>query len=134
MISKLRRQLNYVLLVNNLLNRQHPPQLLYGPGQADRPWKRLHVDFAGPYLGKTFLVVVDAYSKFLEIVAMTRATSTNAITALRHIFSYFGLPEHLVTDNGTQFKSDEFQKFLRENDILHTLTAPGHPASRTLCG
>ena len=48
------------------------------------------------------------------------------------IFSYFGLPEHLVTDNGTQFTSDEFQKFLRENDILHTLTAPGHPATNGL--
>ena len=63
---------------------------------------------------------------------MTHATSTNTITALRHIFSYFGLPEHLVTDNGTQFTSDEFQKFLRENDILHTLTAPGHPATNGL--
>ena len=96
------------------------------------PWKRLHVDFAGPYLGKMFLVVVNAYSTFLEIVPMTHATSTNTITALRHIFSYFGLPEHLVTDNGTQFTSDEFQKFLRENDILHTLTAPGHPATNGL--
>ena len=48
------------------------------------------------------------------------------------IFSYFGLPEHLVTDNGTQFTSDEFQKFLRENDILHILTAPGHPATNGL--
>ena len=79
-----------------------------------------------------FLVVVDAYSKFLEIVPMTHATSTNTITALRHVFSDFGLPELLVTDNGTQFTSDEFQKFLRENDILHTLTAPGHPATNGL--
>ena len=39
---------------------------------------------------------------------MTHATSTNTITALRHIFSYFCLPEHLVTDNVTQFTSDEF--------------------------
>ena len=79
-----------------------------------------------------FLVVVDAYSKFFEIVPMTHATSTNTITALRHIFSYFGLPEHLVTDNGTQFTSDEFQKFLKENDIPHTLTVPGHPAANGL--
>ena len=63
---------------------------------------------------------------------MTHATSTNTITALRHIFSYFGLPEHMVTDNGTQSTSDEFQKFLRENDILHTLIAPGHPAANGL--
>ena len=39
------------------------------------PWRRLHVDFGGPYLGNMFLVVVDAYSKFLEIVPMTHATA-----------------------------------------------------------
>ena len=63
---------------------------------------------------------------------MTHATSATTITALRHFFSYFCLPEHLVTDKGTQFTSDEFKKFLRENDILHTLTAPGHPAANRL--
>ena len=50
-----------------------------------------------------FLVVVDAYSKCLEIAPRTHATSTNTITALRHIFSSFGLPEHLVTDAHSQF-------------------------------
>ena len=34
LIGKLRRQLNYVLLVKNLPNHQHPPQLLHGPGQV----------------------------------------------------------------------------------------------------
>lgn len=78
-------------------------------------------------------MVVDAISRFLEIVPMTHATSTTTITALRHFFSYFCLPEHLVTDKGTQFTSDEFKKFLRENDIiLHILTAPGHPAANRL--
>ena len=94
--------------------------------------EQLHVYFPGLYLGKIFLVVVDAISRFLEIVPMTHATSTTTITALRHFFSYFCLPEHLVTDKGTQFTSDEFKKFLRENDILHTLTAPGHPAANRL--
>ena len=81
-----------------------------------------------------FLVMLDVYSKFSEILLVTYATSTNTITvtALRPIFSYFGLPEHLVTDIGTQFTSDEFQRFLRENDILHTLTAPGHTATNGL--
>ena len=63
---------------------------------------------------------------------MTHATSATTITALRHFFSYFCLPERLVTDKGTQFTSDEFKKFLRENDILHILTAPGHPAANRL--
>ena len=96
------------------------------------PWKRLHLDFAGPYLSKMYLVIVDAYSKFIEVVPMGQATTTNTIAALRRVFSYFGLPEHLVTDNGSQFTSAEFQKFLKENDIQHTLTAPGHPATNGL--
>ncbi|KAK3734689.1 hypothetical protein QZH41_002109 [Actinostola sp. cb2023] len=79
-----------------------------------------------------FLVLVDAYSKFVDIIPMTQATSANTIAALRHTFSYFGLPEHVVTDNGSQFTSAEFQKFLTDNCIQHTTTAPGHPATNGL--
>ena len=60
---------------------------------------------------------------------MPHATSANTIAAVRHIFNYFGLPEHLVTDNGSQFTSDELQQFLKKNDISHILTAPGHPTT-----
>ncbi|XP_065189626.1 uncharacterized protein K02A2.6-like [Sycon ciliatum] len=96
------------------------------------PWKRVHIDFAGPFMGKMFLVVVDAYTKYLDVIAMSNATSATTIAALRHVFSVFGLPEHLVSDNGTQFTSEEFKAFLRANDIVHTLTAPGHPATNGL--
>lgn len=96
------------------------------------PWKRLHLDFAGPYEGKMFLVIVDAYSKYLEIVPMTTTTSSKTIAALRHLFSHFGLPDHIVTDNGTQFTSNEFGTFLRMNNIFHTKTAPAHPATNGL--
>ena len=79
-----------------------------------------------------FLVVVDAYSKYLEIVPMTTTTSSNTIAALRHLFSHFGLPDHIVTDNGPQLTSNEFATFLRLNNILHTKTAPAHPATNGL--
>jgi len=78
-----------------LIAKKHPASLWPWPGG---PWKQLHVYFPGLYLGKIFLVVVDAISRFLEIVPMTYATSATTITAFRHFFSYFGLPEHLVTD------------------------------------
>ena len=96
------------------------------------PWKRLHLDFADPFLGKMFLVTVDAFSKFLDIIPMSQATSAATIQALRRLFSFFGLPEHIVTDNGSQFTSEEFKTFLSKNDILHTTTAPGHPATNGL--
>ena len=53
------------------------------------PWKRLHLDFAGPYLSKMHLLIVDAYSKFVEVVSMAQATTTNTIAALRRVFSYY---------------------------------------------
>ena len=95
-------------------------------------WKRLHLDFAGPYEGKVFLVIVDAYSKYLEIVPVTNTTFSNIITALGHLFSHFGLPDHIVTYNGPQFTSNKFGTFLRLNIIFHTKTAPAHPATNGL--
>lgn len=58
-----------------------------------------------------FSGLVNAYSKYLEIVSMSYATSPSTIAALTHIFCGFKLPEHIVTDNGSQFTSEEFQKF-----------------------
>ena len=57
-----------------------------------------------------FLVVIDAYSKFLEV--------SSAIAALRH-FELFWFIQHLVTDNGSHLTNDEFQQFLKENDIFY---------------
>ncbi|CAB4033870.1 Transposon Tf2-9 poly, partial [Paramuricea clavata] len=60
-----------------------------------QPWSRIHIDFAGRIAGKMYLVVIDAYSKFPEVVKMTTTTATTAINALRDIFSRHGLPAKL---------------------------------------
>lgn len=96
------------------------------------PWRRLHLDFAGPFLDRMFLIVVDAHSKWLEVFPMKTATSETTICKLRTLFSQFGLPEHIVTDNGSQFTSAQFKNFLRKNNIRHTCSAPGHPATNGL--
>ena len=53
----------------------------------DAPWKRIHIDFAGPFLGKMFLIVVDAHSKWPEVVTMPSTTSQSTIDALCSMFS-----------------------------------------------
>ena len=96
------------------------------------PWKRLHIDYAGPFMGYMLLVIVDSYSKWLEVFPLKTATSQATITKLRCLFATHGLPEHLVSDNGSNFTSDEFKTFLTQNGIKHTTTAPGHPATNGL--
>lgn len=95
-------------------------------------WKRLHIDFAGPFMGHMFMIVVDAYSKWLEVFKMAQITSSATISRLRRLFASYGLPEQVVTDNATTFMSDEFQLFMKRNGILHTTGAPRHPATNGL--
>ena len=75
-----------------------------------------------------FLLIMDAHSRWLEIHPMNTSTSSATIELLRRSFASLGLPEVLVSDNGTAFKSSEFSEFLKKNGIRHLLTPPYHPA------
>ena len=109
-----------------------PTAPLYPWSWPSKPWERIHVDFAGPFQGSTFLIVVDAYSKWPEVFRMSSTTADKTIEVLRHLFAAQGLPEQLVSDNGPQFVSEEFAAFMRGNGIRHIRTAPYHPSSNGL--
>ena len=110
-----------------------PPVAPLNPSKwPSRPWARLHLDFAGPFQGKLFLIMIDAYSKWIEAVCTSSTSSTVVIEELRTVFSSFGLPETIVTDNGPGFTSGEFKEFLRGNGVRHITSAPYHPASNGL--
>ena len=55
---------------------------------------------------------------------MKETTAAKTINVLRTVFSTFGLPEHLVTDNGPQFVSEDFAMFCRLNGIKHIRCVP----------
>ena len=95
----------------------------------ERPWTRIHTDYAGPVKGKMILVMVDSHSKWIEAAVVNSATSNVTIEKLQAVFSTHGLPEVLVSDNGTAFTSEEFTAFVRRNGIRHLTSAPYHPAS-----
>ena len=98
-----------------------------------KPWSRLHIDYAGPFMGGyMFLIVVDAYSKWMEVYPMRTATSQATIEKLRCAFATHGLPDIIVSDNGTCFTSAEFAEFVQCNGIKHVRSAPFHPASNGL--
>lgn len=51
------------------------------------------------------------------------------IEALKQTFSRYGIPEELVSDNGSQYKSRKFRKFMREWNVKHTTSSPRYPKS-----
>ena len=97
-----------------------------------KPWSRLHVDFAGHFQGKTFIVLVDAHSKWPEVATIPSTSSKQAIKFLRHTFATHGLPEMLVSDNGRAFTSKEFQTFTSRNGIRHMKCSAYHPSTNGL--
>ena len=60
---------------------------------------------------------------------MPTTTATATANALRTIFSKYGLPESIVSDNGPPFQSAEYERFLKLNGIQRILVAPYHPSS-----
>jgi hypothetical protein len=96
---------------------------------APSPWYRIHADYCGPFYNKMYLVVVDSYSKWPEVIEMNTITASRTVEVLNCLFARYGYPVHLVTDNGPSFTSLEFKDFCKLKDIKHTFSPPYHPAT-----
>ena len=62
----------------------------------------------GTHAMKNILIVINLHSKWLKVCHMTSSTATAIIQQMQIIFSCFGLPETVVSDNSSQFASKEF--------------------------
>ncbi len=100
---------------------QHLPAMaLIQPWEfPKKPWSRIHIDYAGPVERHMFLVVVDAYSKWLDVRIAQQANSRITISILRSIFSTHGIPERTM----------EHPSQAQSNGIRHNTSAPYHPAT-----
>ncbi|XP_029168807.1 uncharacterized protein K02A2.6-like [Nylanderia fulva] len=91
-------------LVRNCANcnshKNNPPKVEVHLWEApSAPMQRVHVDFAGPFLGKMFLLMVDAFSKWPEVHIVQDITAKTTIAKCRGMFAAYGLPKVIVTDN-----------------------------------
>lgn len=107
------------------------PKQLVGNNWAwpTKPWQRLHVDFA-QYKEDHYLVMVDAHSKWPEVIHMRRGTSAvRTIEAYREVFARLGIPKEICSDNGPPFPSAEMEEFMTNNGIKQIFSPPYHPKS-----
>lgn len=98
----------------------HPPE----------PFDRIHVDFLGPFHSQMYLIIVDAYSKWVECYIMSSKYGSQAVVSrLCDFMSRVGIPRNLVSDNGSSFTSEEFNNFCKLNGIKHLYSPAYHPSS-----
>ena len=75
----------------------------------------------------SFLVVIDADSKWIDAFPMTTATAITTIQRLIKLFAQSGIPESIVWDNSPQFIAGDFQEFCQLMGIHHVRVAPYQP-------
>jgi transposase InsO family protein len=75
------------------------------------------------------LVAVDKFSKWIEVVPVTNQEATTTVKFFESIIYRYGVPNSIITDNGTNFTLGEFQKFAKELGIKIKYASVAHPKS-----
>ncbi|GBN97875.1 Transposon Tf2-8 polyprotein [Araneus ventricosus] len=79
------------------------------------------------YWPETYLLIVDYFSKYIELQHLHHTTASSVINALKTCFARFRIPEEIVADNGPPFDSKEFIEFCTNWDIFFNSSSPGFP-------
>lgn len=116
-----------------MLGRAEKAEPVVSIPMPDKQWEHVAIDVCGPFAnGKNVVVLVDYMSKWPEATIMSSVTSVKIINWLTEIFARFGFPKVLTSDNGSQFVSREFEKFLSSNGVKHRRVVPYWPRANGL--
>ncbi|OMO62746.1 reverse transcriptase [Corchorus capsularis] len=90
------------------------------------------LDFMGPFTlsGKNryILVAVDYVSKWVEVVALPDNLGSSVVKFVqKNIFSRFGVPRAIISDNGTHFQNDQFRTLMRKYGCTFKSGTTYHP-------
>lgn len=107
------------------------------PYLLDAPLQMVAADYIGPMPpGSPFshlLVIIDAYSRFPEVIPVLDLTAATLINCFRDYFARYGFPDSVLTDRGTQFMSTEFVSYLQRFGVKKLSTTAYHPSSNGVC-
>lgn len=108
-----------------LVSAPNPPIPLKMRELPTSPWKELAIDFtsASSY-NKELLVIIDYYSRFVDIKIQSGTTAEETIRSLQQIFPLLGYPDSITCDNGPPFNSKEFNSFCYHHAIRIHHTPP----------
>ena len=74
-------------------------------------------------------LVIDTYSKWLEIFLIPTTTFNKTTETLKSLLARYGLLEQIVLNNGPLFTSDYFKWFCKSNGIRYITSAPYNPST-----
>ena len=116
---------NMVKLRKKCASVAKAPPIKFNPWpKTDKTWSCLQIDSAGSIKGTYLFVIVDSFMKWTEVFKCKTPTTKITKKVSQKLFARFGLPETIVSDNGTPFTSKEFENFCQLLSINHLKSAP----------
>jgi transposase InsO family protein len=90
------------------------------------------LDNVGPFPravgGFRFLyVAVDMFTKWPEVTPVVKINKQSAVKFIKSVICRFGIPNWIITDNGSQFTSGAFQGYCEDLGIQICYTSRAHP-------
>ena len=92
------------------------------------PWTEVATDLFS-YKGEIYLLVVDYYTRWIETRLLSTQTAKAVIMSLQDIFSIFGVPKTVRSDNGPCYSATIFSQFAEEWGFSHVTSSPRYPQS-----
>ena len=107
-----------------VLSQSARPAPLQPVPLPDRAWSKLGIDVVGPIAGappsaRYAITVIDYASKWPEVALTSSVETDDVIGFLSTLWSREGYCDELVSDNGPQFTSAKFEKYLSDRGIQH---------------
>lgn len=93
----------------------------------NRPWEKVGTDLL-EFRGKDYLVVIDYYSKWVELRSVRGKTANDIKKTFNSIFAYHGFPDVIMADN-MPFNSYEMRRYLSDNNVNLITSSPHYPRS-----
>ena len=124
--KQLETLINNCTICNKFQNQAVEP--LIPSALPSLPWQKVATDLF-KWKGLTYLLVVDYFSKYIEISKLEGESSQEVIQRLKSIFARHGIPQQVMSDNGPQYSSIEFSKFAKAYQFVHSTSSPKFPQS-----
>ena len=109
----------------------NPREPLMPTPLPNHPWEKVATDLF-QLDGSNYLLVVDYFSRYPEVIKLSSTTSKAVISSLKATFSRHGVPQVLMSDNGPQFDSSDMKEFATTYAFKHITSSPHYPQSNGL--
>ena len=120
------------------IGKMTPIPTLRSP-QASRPWQSIHVDTVGPLPttenGNKYIVTfIDVLTRYGMAAGVPNKSAKSVARAIfEKVFAVFGLPENLISDNGSEYVNEILDNALKYFQIKHRTVSPYHPSANGVC-